>query len=212
MRRTTTVWMTGGLGLIAAGVLGMLRDNLVGSAGAPVIAAAAEILAAAALLLFAIGTSRESSVVARRPLGVIALVVLALWPFATQFIGRLLSPSEPIGDLAWSVFGVASVLVPAAAGFIAAVQIARADTVPSPWNRAPLWVFGLHVVAWVVPQLLFAAVGADDIQGLAGLFLTLGKLAYLAGTLGLGIVAVLLANRRRTTTVPVFQSASTDRD
>lgn len=45
---------------------------------------------AAAVLLFAIGLSREASVVARRPLGVTALAFVALWPLGMRIAQPLL--------------------------------------------------------------------------------------------------------------------------
>lgn len=208
MRQFKRTWVVGGAGLIACGVIGMLRQSFVSTPQMSLFfGVTADILYAAAVALLAIGLTREASVVARRPLGVTALLVVAAWPLVTYPTTALLSSVHPQGyAAAWMVFGYVALVVPIGAGLIAALQIARAGVVDGPARWAPLGVLGLHVLAWVVPQLTFAAVGAGDAQLFVDFFMLLGSLAFLAGTLGLGVVALVLAARQRPSSVTVYTS------
>lgn len=195
------------MGLIACGVLGML----LGSFPYPPVGAAlgivGELIYAAAVLLFAVGLAREASVVARRPLGVWSLVVVALWPLAARVVAQLLAAQEPEGGPASMTFGYIALVVPVGAGLIAAVQIARAGVVPSPWRWAPMWALAAHVAAFVLAQLLILALGAAEVQLFAGVLSMLGVVAFLLGTLGLGVIALVCAARLRPDSVAVFRSA-----
>lgn len=71
----------------------------------------------------------------------------------------------------------------------------------------PLWAVIASVAAGVLPQLLFAFADPVGAQSFAGMALVLGMLGFLARTLGLGILALVLASRIRSGTVEVFRSA-----
>nr|WP_315267771.1 hypothetical protein [Microbacterium lemovicicum] len=208
MRQGTRTWTIAGTGLILCGVVGMMRFTLYGGSGLAVLTAIADVVWAVAVLLIAIGLSREASVVARRPLGLIALVIVALWPLAATSLGVALSQTDPSGAGAgWQLLTHASLLVPAAAGLIGGVQIARAGVVPAPWRWAPLWVLAAQAAAWALPQILFVALGPDDVPAVAGAFAAIGTLPFLAATVGLGVLALVLAARQRPASVDVFRSA-----
>ena len=100
-----------------------------------------------------------------------------------------------------------SLLAWAAAGLIAAAQIARTDIVPQPWRWAPLWVLGGYALSWAVPQIVFVSLRPEEIQPFAGLLQLLSALAGLAGTLGLGILAIVLAVQQRPDSVEVYRSS-----
>lgn len=72
MRRVRLTWTIGGAGLVLCAVIGMLRYSLLNIG--PIADYALDVVFAAAVLLFAIGLSREASVVARQPLGVVCSV------------------------------------------------------------------------------------------------------------------------------------------
>ncbi|ANG84126.1 hypothetical protein [Microbacterium aurantiacum] len=216
MRQRRRTFMIGGMGLVLCGVLGMLQYAAPGLG--PVVGILVDLVFAAAVLLFAIGSSRAASVVARRPLGVAALTVVAVWPLAI----RAVQPLLPIMDAATFDAGLdayrgaetiltavffTNLLVSLVAGLLASVQIARAAVVPAPWNWAPLWAFAVSVVAAVIPQLLFAAAGSSGAQALAEAAILLGAIGFLARTLGLGILALVLAARFRSDSVDVYRSA-----
>ena len=69
-----------------------------------------------------------------------------------------------------------------------------------------LWAFAVSVVAAVIPQLLFAAAGSSGAQALAEAAILLGAIGFLARTLGLGILALVLAARLRNDSVDVYRS------
>ncbi|AZC13116.1 hypothetical protein [Microbacterium sp. ABRD28] len=205
MRRGTT-WIIGGIGLILSGALGLLGAGSAGLAGSGVLAIVQNVAFAASALLLAVGMTRADSVVARRPTGVVAVAILALWPLIAEGAAAAIGAVEPNAAAAWTVLGYASILVPTAAGLIAAVAILRAGTVPDPWRWAPMWVLAFQVGAWALTQALAVALG-PDVLSINGVFLLLGAVAFLAGTLGFGVLAVILGSRRRGATVEVYRSS-----
>ncbi|WP_047524119.1 hypothetical protein [Microbacterium sp. ZOR0019] len=210
MRKIRRSWLLGGIGLISCGIVGIARSSVLGAPGADVVLALlSDLLWAGAILLLSIGLSREASVVARRPLGLTASAVVALWPVTATVLGPLVLPQEPTATEAWQTWSYLSVLIPLISGVIAAMQVARARTVPAPWNGAPLWALGIQTVVWVVPQVIGASAPRALIE-MAAVLPALGLLGFLSTTLGLGIVGVTLAGHRRVNTVPVFESAGPD--
>ena len=209
-------WTIAGAGLVLCGVMGMLQYSAPGLA--PAISVVIDILFAAAVLLFAIGLSREASVVSHRPLGVTALAVVAVWPLvmraAQPFLPTMSVETFEAGLEAYrqaesvltAVFLV-NLVVSFAAGLIAAIEIARAKVVPAPWRWAPLWALLASVAAAFLPQLLFVAAGATGAQGSGEAALLLGAVGFLARTLGLGVLALALAARTRAGSVNVYPSA-----
>ena len=150
-RRTRQrTWMLGGVGLVACGVLGVLPPG--GRVGSGPILLVTDVLFAASVLLFAVGLSRDASVVSRRPLGVAALAIVAIWPLLSSVITRAMGPGVSPDDGAWTTYGYIALFIPTAAGLVAAMQIARSDSVPSPWRWAPAWVLGMQALAWAVSQ------------------------------------------------------------
>jgi len=207
-RRLT--WLVGGIGLIACGVAGVIRGSVLGApATGAVLTLIADVLWAGAILLLAFGVNREGSVVARKPLGVVASAVVALWPATHTLVNLLAGPYDLQQADDWQLWGYVSMVLPLVVGLIAAMSIARTGVVPAPWNWAPLGVLGIQSVTWLVPQLIGAA-SPGTLLEMPGLVTGLGSIGFLASTLGLGIPAVVLANRSRARTVPVFPSSTSD--
>ncbi|MBD7958143.1 hypothetical protein H9651_10880 [Microbacterium sp. Sa4CUA7] len=216
MQSVRKTWTLGGIGLVVCGVIGMLQYSL--PFGGAALTIVPDIVFAAAVLLFAIGLSARASVVARRPLGVAALVVVALWPFvvrlAEQFLPSMDAETFEAGMDAYraaegaltTVFYV-DLLVSFAAALIAVVQIARAGILPQPWRWAPLWAMLAAVAGAVIPPLLLVAAGPQSGQALLGVATIVGSLGFLAKTLGLGIIALVLASRVRTGDMEIYRSA-----
>jgi len=204
-RRRT--WTYGGAGLIVCGAVRMLQTGLSGPGAADVTALLAAAVFAASVLLLAVGLSRDASLVRRSPAGVTAMVVVAVWPLTAFALTRSPVLGPEVSASAWNIYGYVALFVPAAAGLIAAATIARSGVVPSPWRWAPMWVLGAHAVAWAVPQLVFATVRPESIQSSADLIMALGALATVAGTFGLGVLAIVLAVQQRADAVEVFRSA-----
>lgn len=200
MRGRRLTWTIGGVGLIGAGVAGMLQSATLGSSLTDVLATTVDILWAAAVLVFAIGSASHDSVTARRPLGTIALILLALWSPAMRVIGLFQDPTNPTPIVPWEV----TILVPLALSLVAVVQIARAGVVPRRWRWMPTIALGAQVASVALGQLLMMdPATATQTVGLAS---ALGMIGFLAGTLGLGIVALLAVASERPASVPVFSS------
>ncbi len=206
MRDRRPTWTLGGIGLIVCGVLGMLRTTAPGMPGALVLGGITDLVYAVAVMLFAFGTTAAASVVARRPLGVTTMTIVAVWPLIDTVAVRLL-PQDGTSLGAWTTYGYVTLVVQTGAALIAATQIARAGVVGSPWCWAPLWVLGFQALAWAVPQIVFVSIGPGAIQSWADLLVLVGALAALSGTLGLGILALVLAAQQRPDTVEVYRSA-----
>ncbi|WP_163617567.1 hypothetical protein [Microbacterium sp. B35-30] len=149
------------------------------------------------VLVFAFGVGRGGSIIERRPLGVTAALVLALWPFAE----RVLTWAMPFGDGTaefYQVWGYVSLTVEIAAAVVLVVQIARAGVVSGRLRWAPAWALAAVVVPQILAQVLLIAMGIDqsrtEVDGLILLF-GLGQLASFAAPVTLGILAIVLAQR-----------------
>jgi hypothetical protein len=198
--------MLGGIGLIVCGVLGMLQSSVPEMSRGPALAVVIGLVYAAAVLVFAIGTTPQASVVGRRPLGVTSIAILAVWPLV-DIVATAFLPQDGTSLGAWTTYGYVTLLVQTSAALVAAMQIARAGIVPAPWRWAPLWVLAFQAFAWAVPQIVAVSANAAMLPGWYGSFTLLGLLAFLAGNLGLGILALVLAAQQRPETVEVFRSA-----
>ena len=91
--------MFGGVGLIICGVLSIVNHSLLGSPAAGItVGVVAGLAWAVGVMIFAIGFSRDGSVVARKPLGVAAMCVVAFWPLVTTTVSALLAALIPGPD------------------------------------------------------------------------------------------------------------------
>lgn len=206
-RRVT--WLSGGIGLIACGFVGVLQGSALGTPSFMVVSYIAGLLWAGAILVLAVGLSREGSVVARKPLGLAASAVVAVWPLIAVAVTSIASPFEPQHVQLWLVWGYLAMILPLLAGAIAAVQVGRARVVPRPWNWAPLWVLATQVALSALSQLI-RATAPDVVIWMPRLLEALGNLGVLAGTFGLGILATVLATRVRVETVEILRSGTSD--
>jgi len=210
MERRRILWLAGGIGLVACGIVCVLRGSVQGvSAANTVLTLLADMLWAASILTLAIGRDRESSVVARKPLGLVASAVVAVWPLTRTMVAVFAVIDVPEQARAWAVWEYLSLTVALMSGLVAAMHVARADIVPTPWSRAPLWALGAQSAMWVLPQLIGAA-SPTALMEMADAVAALGTLSRLAPALGLGILAIVLANRSRTGTIPVFRSSTSE--
>lgn len=210
MRRRNLTWTFGGSALILSGVIVMARSITLGSSMSPTLTVIAEIAWSVGVTVFAVGRTRYESVVARRPLGLAAMLTLAWWLIIARIFFDLMTPSQGFAapesiPPAYVAFGSLSLVIPLAAGIIAAVQIARTRTVPSPWRWAPLWVLSLSVAVGVVTQGIYATMTFPQ-QAMADLTSLLGALTSLASTIGLGVLALILSERGRADSVHIFRS------
>lgn len=194
-RDARLAWIIGGSLLTAYAVLILTLNGLPGSApvGSDLVLDA---IWAVALVVFAVGFRRSGSVVARHPLGVVALLVAAAVPLLTQVLFAVLpfDTSDPVPSV---MLGQTLAVVSLAALVVAALVIGRAGAVPHRWRWVPLIV----VAVGAVPQILVLAiaVSATDPYGQMGWVLA-GQWFRQLGTflvLLLGILAIVLAPREQ---------------
>lgn len=196
VRRPVPAWLWGGGLLAASAALPMLGQSFYGT---PVLLWTARLLAAAALVVFALGVRGEGSVVARRPVGTVALFVLAIVPPLIELLTpALVMPSTTSGlpDNLWlvQVMGYGGIAIAGAAALVAVVEIARARVVPDPWRWAPTWALAAIAGAYVLSQVLIVAAGAAVLETYATLLAITGAAAALV-PLALGILAMVLGAR-----------------
>lgn len=207
MRDQRSTWALGGICLILCGLLGTVSTSYSASITGKLLAALTAGLFAVSMLVFAVGRSAHASIVARKPLGVVSLLLLA----AFQMVGVIVdSAATAAGNQMFQapeIFLYAMIFASTATALVAGMQIVRAGVVASPWCWAPLVVLLVQAVIWIVTQagysqLVYIPVAAADTLSL------LGVLAWLLGTIGLGTVALFLSSRAYSPTVQVFGSAS----
>lgn len=198
-------WNTGGILLVLCGVFALVAPGALGPGLGVGVAVAGAVLYATAVLVFAIGFSRAASVVLRRPLGLTAMVVVAVWPLIARPVGDALNAGGPVPSVAARAFWAVDVVVSLGAALVAAVRIGRTGVIPRPWAWAPLWALGVLVVCAVVPQLVAVGAPSAGVE-LVPLFSVLGVIGSLAGTLGLGILALVLAAQLRPGSVEILRT------
>ncbi|MCT2086392.1 hypothetical protein M3D75_09740 [Microbacterium enclense] len=210
MGKRRTTWRVGGILLAVCGIVRLGAAQMAGSAMAT--QTLIDVLWGLGILVFAIGLRPEGSVVARRPLGLTALIVVALAPLVVN-ISYVLAPVQVVSSepsTAWMAFAVSwtGSAVSIAAGVIAAMQIARLGAVPAQWRWAPLWALAISVGSAVLVQIVWVALGAagadQSVLVAAGM---IGWIGPLAPTLGLGIVALIAAATDRPQSVEIFRSS-----
>ncbi|TFB76451.1 hypothetical protein E3O06_03640 [Cryobacterium glaciale] len=151
-----------------------------------------------ALLVFAFGIRGFGSVTARRPLGTIALTLLAAWLLLGSVLQDIIASSFsndslPAGLMA---FGYVDSYVKFALALVAVVQIARAGVVPARWKWVPAGVVGVASVSWLLIEIV--SVGNTEGFGLGTVaLLSVDALARVGGTVLLGVLAIVLADRLR---------------
>ncbi|TFD56788.1 hypothetical protein E3T39_15780 [Cryobacterium suzukii] len=166
-------------------------------------------LFSAALLVFAFGVRGVGSVTARRPVGTTALAVLAAWLLLGSVLYGLIGDvfSNDPAPTALMAFAYADSFVQFALALVAVMQIARLGAVPAPWNWVPAGIVAAVTLTWLLLQVLGG--GSATAYGpnlLTWLLTGLDGVARIGGTVLLGVIAIVLAdrvNRRATTNVPL---------
>ena len=190
-------WTLGGLALIACGVIGILQSTVDLGPAAWWLAITNDALYAVALVLFAVGFTHAASLVERGPLGMTALIVLGAWPLTLTGLMLLFTYVIPLEANGWLLLSYVAIVVPTAAAVIGTLQIVRSGVAPGRWRWLPLWAFGLYAVAWAAPQLTSLTLGPAGVQGASPVFGGLALLAFVFGTIGLGLIALVLAAREK---------------
>lgn len=186
-------WMIGGALLLTTVVIGVAQPAL---SLIPLGGSIRPVLFSAALLVFAFGIRGSGSVTARRPLGSIALTALAAWLLLGWVLQDIIAStfsndSLPTGLMA---FGYVDSYVKFALALVAVVQIARAGVVPGPWKWAPAGVVGAASISWLLIEVV--SVGSTQGFGLGTVaLLSVDALVRVGGTVLLGVLAIVLADR-----------------
>ena len=164
-------------------------------------------LFSAALLVFAFGVRGEGSVTARRPVGTTALVLLAVWLLLGSVLYGFIGDDFSNAPILFMAFAYADSFVQFALALVAVMQIARLGAVPAPWNWVPAGIVAAVSVTWLLLQVLGG--GSATIYGpnlVTWLLMGMDGLARIGGTVLLGVIAIVLAdrvNRRATADVPL---------
>ena len=198
-------WFIGGGLLLASVVITVIAQPVL----FPYADTVAPALFSAALLVFAIGVGSAGSVTARRPLGTAALAALAGWLMLGSVLygvmGGSFSNDSASGVL--TAFAYMDSFVKFALALVAVVQIGRLGAVPVPWNWVPAWIVAAVSVTWLLLQLMGG--GSATIYGpnlVTWILRGLDGLARIGGTVLLGVIAFVLAdrvNRRSAAILPV---------
>lgn len=189
-------WIVGGALFLGSVVIGLGTQPLVAMiAGGTIVAT---LLFSAALVVFAIGIGGRGSVSARKPLGTIALCVLAVWTPVVAIVQQLLAVSLITSGTLLAYSWVTS-LVQFILALIAVVEIGRAGVVPRPWTWVPAAALAVVAVLWLLEQ--FPLLQNDLAVGSA--FMTVEGLVRIAAPVLFGVVAIVYANR-----VPAVPAAS----
>lgn len=192
VRKPVPAWIWGGALLVASAVV-----PTVVRAVAPVglgsgVAIATAVLFAASLVVFAFGLRGRGSIVARRPSGVAALLVLAILPPIVELAVPAATTEQDVSRL--QILSAVQLAVTAAAALVAVVAIGRAAVVPRPWQWAPAWGLALIVATSALSQIAFVGASGQGLDGLMALF-ALGSVVILTVPLALGILAMVLGAR-----------------
>lgn len=200
-----TTWVIAGSLMIASVLVAVILPSATRSIFGSYLVSA--VLFSAALLLFAIGIRGSGSITARKPLGTIALGVLAVWLLADASLNDVMYSAD-LPDGVSTLFGWGDALVQFVAALIAVVQIARAGTLPHPWNWAPTWALAALTAVWVVSRVVSIGASEGSIDMIL-LVLNFESLVRSAAPVFLGVMAIVLANRpRRPQTVPVYTTTT----
>lgn len=196
-RPLRTTLIAGGVLLIVHAVATFARPSFFAMPFSIAVSWVGILAFSAAVIVFAFGVGLEGSIVARGALALTAAVVVAVWPLVERTLSLLL-PYERADPAFYPIWGYVSWAVMLAALLILVVRIARAGVLRGRVRWMPLWGLILIVAPQVLAQLLVVALSVDfgtDDQEWIFLVYGLGQLVAFAVPLGLGIIALLVANR-----------------
>jgi hypothetical protein len=199
-------WRIGGTLFLACAAVNVVQPFLAGSPALAVALWAGTGLFVAALIAFALGVRGSGSVVARRPLGVVAMLVLAGVMILDGVVSVVVPFSMDLVDffMTWNHVVLAIEL---GAAIVSVIVIARAGVVRRPWRWVPLWA----LVAVAAPQLILLAVVASpgaDVQAMAGPMYGFSQLVNIAVPLTLALGAMFLSlDRPEPRTVQIYPPA-----
>jgi hypothetical protein len=180
-------WVAAGILLIVATLLPLVLRTAAPMNPIPGADIFDVLLFAVALGLFALG---RPGVTARRPLGTIALLALAVWSVGAMVVWSV--AAVPLAQSSGMLTSIVDDVVRLALAIVAVVEIARAGVVPRPWHRAPLWA----LVAVAVPQIVVFGLTVSPNTAQTGIDLLPVSIATtLIAPVFLGVLAIVLGVR-----------------
>jgi len=155
------------------------------------------VLFSAALLIFAFGIRGAGSITARRPLGTVALTVLAVWSLLDLALAGVVTSSISFDTAPTAVraFAYVNVFVQFLLALVAVMQIGRLGVVPSPWNWAPAWALAAVSASWLLTQVVSALGTTQGAIVFSNALMSLESLTRTGGTVLLAVLAIVLADR-----------------
>jgi len=189
------VFWIGGVLFILSGLVSFLDTPLtplLESVPTDVMQQVAGAFAALAMIVFAVGTRDGGSVVARRPVGMIALLIFALWPYVLQL--TTLVPYETWSSLPWGL-SLAMSLVPVVTGLVGVIEIVRIRAVPAPWHWLPAMAY-LAIVGTVVFGSVAQELGWNNGEAFAPVIAipyAIFLFSIFLAPFALGVTAIVLA-------------------
>lgn len=205
----TRDWIWAGSLLVVSAVVPFAGLQSYLASASLVVAVGADVAFAAAMVIFALG---PHSVVARRPLGATALLVLAASAFV-PYVGYLLparTAMAPDADMIFwgTALNYGQLALALAAAIVAGIQVARAGVVPQGLRGTPLIALAVVATPPVLLQLVAVATGGAPSGPLIALS-ALSSITSFVAVAGLGVVAIIAGLPPRTVpdaSVPVFSS------
>ncbi|NLP84058.1 hypothetical protein HF576_09365 [Microbacterium sp. CFH 90308] len=205
---TRLAWIIGGSLLIAVGLLPMALQAA--SVFVPGLDLFGDALWAAALTLFAFGVRGAGSVVARRPLGVTALLLAGFLPLAGTLAWQFVPAGSVTPGAAIPITQIQLVLMLAAL-LTATVQIGRAPVVPPGLRWLPLIAVIVVATAFAGAQIIAMQVPTLGQQVLS-LFVAVTTLVPALALFAVGIAAIVAGvqqpPRADPTTVQIYPPVS----
>ncbi|MBW9095103.1 hypothetical protein JNB62_15560 [Microbacterium jejuense] len=203
VRDARLAWIIGGSLLIARAALTLIMSGspVLGFPGAGFVL---DGLWAAALSVFAFGVRGHGSVVARRPLGVVALVTAAAVPLLTDAMWSV--GASIAGDPTWAfALGNGPIVLSLGALIVATVVIGRAGVLPPRLRWVPLIVLAVSAGAQIVMSIVAVSLADNLVRpDVTAAYFFAGALGTL-GVLLLGILAIVFAPREAPKPAPPTQ-------
>jgi hypothetical protein len=183
-------WRTGGALLLLSVAIDAAALGTGGPSAFVLLLATA--VMSAGLLVLALG---RGSVTARRPLGTIALSLLAVWLLVGAALQDLVQANLQLDALSAPLllFAYGDAPVQFVLALVAAVTVARAGVVPAAWRWAPAWAVLAITASWLV----YLLVGSITVYSPAWTSVLLGVDAVVrtGSVVVLGVLAILAAHR-----------------
>ncbi|MHC9045711.1 hypothetical protein ACYX8G_14065 [Microbacterium saperdae] len=198
LRAQRLTWVAGGVLLLLSVAVGLAaRGPLTG------LSPGKDWLFTAAVVLLVIGIGRGGSITARRVVGTLATILLAIAPMTQSYWFTLLpdNTGDPnAAEDAWVLVATAYFGILLVLAVSSVVEIARARVISSPWRWAPLWVMVWTPVTYAIGLAFFSAAPLGTAVASFGAIFSLYGPAV--GVAFLGVLAIVLGMRTAPAAAP----------